>query len=409
MLVRVGDPSMILMSHSLDRYNFRSVKERDPGTRRERSNLYFVLGTANSNPDLVFGDIVDMTTPAQGPRVVPEDPDGTFAVILLHLESKVGSQLMLKGSVNTKQETEFEDPHRYIVKKYLQDIVIFGAPCSNLVCDEFTSLIPKRSIVESMNDMFIPIPYVDQSETAPFYSINRCSNSLLPMQQDEFSEGQQTIAAANLCPSVQTLQAFSLERTTLQSSAQKVIANTHAFFQAYSTSPRILEDDPLSLTCQATSLGKRAVKKVLENVRTGNIKTPGKTRTLPLTKQGQIDKFNGDIIKRIIQGYYKRNEAPFVRDVHRDFESRMTETVRDEDGSEREVPTFKCSEKTFRKILRRLGFKFGKINLRDAVLMKPEIVNWRGKFLNALRKNKNSTNPMPVIYLDGKKPEIEIV
>lgn len=52
---------------------------------------------------------------------------------------------------------------------------------------------------------------------------------------------------------------------------------------------------------------------------------------------------------------------------------------------ERVVP-FKFAEKTFRKILH-LGFRYGKIITRDVLLMRPQIVNRRGKYLSEKQRS----------------------
>ncbi|CAG7644646.1 unnamed protein product [Allacma fusca] len=60
---------------------------------------------------------------------------------------------------------------------------------------------------------------------------------------------------------------------------------------------------------------------------------------------------------------------------------------------------FTCGFKTFRKILKLEDYKFGKINHRDAVLLNPDKVAWRGRYLRRIRQNDQHQN-YTVIYLD---------
>lgn len=117
----------------------------------------------------------------------------------------------------------------------------------------------------------------------------------------------------------------------------------------------------------------------------------------------QIDSFKADQIKRIIQKYYADNKPPLACDIFKTF----MDQVRSEEelvlrNTGRAAVPFISHEKTFRKILHTLGFKYGRINTRDILLMRPQIVSWRGKYLSEMLKNRNSLEPMEVVWLDGK-------
>lgn len=63
-------------------------------------------------------------------------------------------------------------------------------------------------------------------------------------------------------------------------------------------------------------------------------------------------------------------------------------------------PPFPGSKQTLRRTLKEMGFKYGRLNEREYVMQRPDIVAHRAKFLKIMRKNRQSTNPLPVIYLD---------
>jgi len=65
-----------------------------------------------------------------------------------------------------------------------------------------------------------------------------------------------------------------------------------------------------------------------------------------------------------------------------------------------DLQPFKCGLHSFRKILKKIGFVFGKIGIRDAILQRPDIVQRRGEYLKAMRENEKSNNPLPVVYTD---------
>jgi hypothetical protein len=58
------------------------------------------------------------------------------------------------------------------------------------------------------------------------------------------------------------------------------------------------------------------------------------------------------------------------------------------------------SLETFRKLLHRIGFMYGRINKRLAIVQRPDVVNRRGEYLKRLRENENSPNPKPLLYSD---------
>jgi len=50
--------------------------------------------------------------------------------------------------------------------------------------------------------------------------------------------------------------------------------------------------------------------------------------------------------------------------------------------------------------LRKIGFRFGRINNRDVILQRSDIVAKRFEYLKAIRENRRSLNPKPIIYTD---------
>lgn len=159
----------------------------------------------------------------------------------------------------------------------------------------------------------------------------------------------------------------------------------------------------LQLTSAVTTASPGVISKVLSSARSGTIATPGKYRNRKSQIMCQIDSFKADQIKRIIQKSYADNKPPLASDIHKTF---MDQVKTEEEllrTTGKAVVPFTCHEKTFRKILHTLGFKYGRINTRDVLLMRPQIVTWRGKYLSEMRKNRNSPEPMEIVWLDGRE------
>lgn len=407
LIVRIGDPSQIILNLNLDHQNLRIMTEANPKTRRPKSNMFFVLGTTDIAPSIDIQNIREFVTPQDGIKGIPADEESTFAIILLHFPHQILHDAAISAFTLRNRETFYIarsvlDVQRSYIDKHVQDVILYGAPCTFDLCNEFIRLVPNaESFLEPVGRQFIPVPYVKANERQMSISMNRCTDNELPMQISSFAEGPSTPGKMNICPRDPKIGLFSFKGTMLQSSAQKVIVNVYNNFEEVYAGRRRIEGTPLEMTSDATSLATNVITRILTSWKSGTIETPGKKRKIHYPKQDQIDSFYSDMIKRIIQDFYEKNRTPYVADIRNTFleDVAVQEQKRREAGEQ--LTPFTCSEKTFRKILKRLGYKFDRLQTRDVLLMRPQIVMWRGKYLNILRKNRASPNPKKIIYLDG--------
>jgi transposase len=110
------------------------------------------------------------------------------------------------------------------------------------------------------------------------------------------------------------------------------------------------------------------------------IETPGKHRTLPSPKSG-LDSFSEDAIRRHVYAYYEKKELPTLMKLKKTLE---------------EDNIFNGSDFTLRKILKKLGFRWKKINNRQFLMERNDIVNWRCNFLRSIWKEDLNK----VVFLD---------
>lgn len=398
-VLRLGVIPSIYMALDLAEQQLRVVEEMVG--RRKKSNRYFVVGSSETNPDINFED-VEMIRNTDGTKHLPTETGSTFAVILLHNDrkSKINIFDCLKLERSSLERLVLEDQW-VVIRNNLQDMIIYGSACEYDVCEDYIKMIPNPPVLEPMNGMFIPVPYVQQSDKAPYMSLKWCTTNLLPLQLDSFEQDVMSPGANNNCPDKKV---FDLQGKALQSTAQKLVINAHSFFARYLLGPTVLTGNVVELTSDVLSLSRSTVYKVLENFRTNAMVTPGKRRENPFTKQRiALEPFNADMIKRIIKGFYSENKAPLAADIYQKFTAQIKENEDLERSIGKTVTPYTLSQKTFRKVLHKLGFKFGKIRDRDTLLQRPQIVQWRGKYLKAIRENRaKGPDGMKVIYLDGK-------
>ena len=93
---------------------------------------------------------------------------------------------------------------------------------------------------------------------------------------------------------------------------------------------------------------------------------------------------------------------PLLGQVFKDLKKEIGEEQEHQRAAGRRIKPFECSINTFRKLMHNIGFHYGKINNRDVILMRDDIVAKRWNYLEALRKNQASANPKPIIYTSNK-------
>lgn len=235
LVVEIGDPSTLELSHSLSGAVLSEVSERVQGVQRPRNVYYYVIGSNSMNPSMTFHDVQEKVR-YNGHPGLPSNPEKTYAVILLFFPNlkearEVRPHFQLFPSrENMFKPIEIGDQQRFYIKKYMQDIVIYGSPCSSLLCSEFTSLLPRAQRVSNINYVPIPSPLNDDP-AKPYVCISRCAENILPMQLESFDLVKATPRAKNDCDF--NIKPFSLQGLMLQSTAQKIILNVYNYFETY--------------------------------------------------------------------------------------------------------------------------------------------------------------------------------
>lgn len=412
LIIEIGETSQIHLSQDLDYEALHPVVEINVIGGRSKTEFYFVLGSKTMHPNKLF-DTVNQGMRYDGHKGVPSEVGKTYAVVLLNFPTIKEAELH-RPQLTLERHTEpmipgaVTDAQRYIIKDYLQDMLIYGSPCDLSVCNEFTSMLPRQNL-DPIDNMYLPVPLplqvaIASTEVHTYRSCNRCSATILPMQLDEFSEGAATPGKKNNCERMNAAVS-KFQGVRLQSTAQMIVRNVLNFFEKYVHDLTKLPKKPANeLTSDATLVSVRTIAKISQKVKGGlPLLTPSRKQTRVSPVMCQIDSFKAEMIRRIIRDAYSNNIAPLANDIYQQFMEKVAENerLRTSQG-ETDVKQFSCSVKTFRKILHSLGFRFGRINTRDAVLMRPDIVTWRGKYLTEMRRNRKSANPMKIIWLDGK-------
>ncbi|CAK1595274.1 unnamed protein product [Parnassius mnemosyne] len=98
----------------------------------------------------------------------------------------------------------------------------------------------------------------------------------------------------------------------------------------------------------------------------------------------RIDNFTEEHVRRTIYNFYLNNEIPTLREIYQSL-------MRSETG-------FEYSETTLWRLLKKLGFKYGKLDERRTVMESPRLLLLREKFINKIRLRRSAGKN--IIYLD---------
>jgi transposase len=399
-MMEAGETGYQISFSDLSDFDLQSVTETD----RRTINQYFTIGSEEIGSHM---KISDMQAPDYIKRGIPKALETTICIALLYIpdyHKKPGRDLIKKLKLKYIGQTipaKLDSERMNIIKRYVQDALVIGPPCEIADCEFFFDLLQKKTQIDGIHGRLIPQPDTEIQEGGkPYQSINRCTVSSFPMQQDSYVPGPPSPNKANSCPAKVKKAPFDLHGSRLQSSAQKLVVNSKYFFDESPPGPLNLEGSSVEKTAQVLGIHENTVRKVLSNWKSDDMCTPGVKR--PNRKEPVMDRFDGfrvEQAKRIIQESYKRQVAPLLDNIFQEF----LKQVREEEERERltgaDIVTFKCSLKTFSKFLKKIGFRYGKINDRDVILQRSDIVAKRFEYLTAIRANRRLESPNPIEFV----------
>ncbi|XP_035716534.1 uncharacterized protein LOC110841924 isoform X1 [Folsomia candida] len=410
-IILVGGMTIHQVMYASFQNKIFSIIQEKQTTQRKIKNFYFVLGSKQVAPDMLFSDSQITSDHLEG--ILPAE-SLTYCIILLHFGHNQGQFHQAVQSFSLIQNvppgsdtvgylpTPINDEKMNLINEFIQDVLIVGPPCPDSECGYFYSLLRAKEQVLGEGEMRIPLSDVPRRNdgTKPYLSLSRCSPTSFPMQQLAFEIEKATPKAKNDCKQPNTKLPFQLLGVSLQATAQKLIVNAKVFFDSNQVQCEILTGNSVTKTSQILGIGERTVYQTMENYKTNSIKTPGKKRIRPTPVMDQFDDFRTEHVKRIIHQFYANNQAPTMHNVYTKL---MEEVKEEEDGRIARGETltaFKCSKWTLRKLIKQLGFRFKTVDKRAVILMRSDIVQKRYEYLSVMIKNRQSENPKCVVYTD---------
>lgn len=131
-------------------------------------------------------------------------------------------------------------------------------------------------------------------------------------------------------------------------------------------------------TSELTNVPERTVYRI---ILAGSNHLPRKRKKISFQR---VDNFTQEHVRKTVYSFYLKNEVPTLRDIHQSL-------IKSEVG-------FEYSETTLWRLLRKLGFKYGKLDERRSVMESPRLLLLREKFISEIRLRRSAGKS--VIYLD---------
>jgi transposase len=134
-------------------------------------------------------------------------------------------------------------------------------------------------------------------------------------------------------------------------------------------------------TSTFTSVPERTVKRIVSSLSSGPRYLPRKRVKDSFKK---IDNFTEEVVKRTVYDFYRKNEVATLTEIHQAL-------LASEVG-------FPYSETTLWRLLRKLGFKYGKLNERRIIMETSRLKKLREEFITNIRLKRSAGKS--IVYLD---------
>ncbi|XP_060878988.1 uncharacterized protein LOC132951224 isoform X2 [Metopolophium dirhodum] len=119
---------------------------------------------------------------------------------------------------------------------------------------------------------------------------------------------------------------------------------------------------------------RKVIQTISEYKNTGECKSPNKTKIRP-TIIDKIDDFNKNAIRQKIHGFWLRNEIPTTK--------KIVQAINDDP----DLPNLPST--SLRRVLKELNFEFTKINRNSALTERADLVVWRQKYIEDIRRYRD--------------------
>jgi len=170
--------------------------------------------------------------------------------------------------------------------------------------------------------------------------------------------------------------------------------------------PEILQGGATNIAAKITGVSPLTMKNVRKEWTEKSCVTGGKPKVQPKRKLLTFDSFDKSTVKNILTKSYEEGRVMTFIELYNELMRVKAETRQEEirlKALHPEFPEvgepFTCCLKSFKRFVKLLGYTYAKIDTRAGIIQRPDIVEWRGRYLRHLRENAAKETPKKLIYL----------
>jgi hypothetical protein len=170
----------------------------------------------------------------------------------------------------------------------------------------------------------------------------------------------------------------SKRRSNVTVGEKKMVLSVKKYFSDFRDGEvNIIKSQVMKNTSLCCGISEKTVRKICNEVDNNSHAKPPAPRVSSGRPPIALDDFFHGALRRKVHSFYLRKEFPCVMDIHREMKHDH------EDFPE-------MSDSTLRRILKKIGFSFGKFNSKSVCFESPRITEQRQRFLKLTCKLRKS-------------------
>ena len=189
------------------------------------------------------------------------------------------------------------------------------------------------------------------------------------------------------------MEGTTARSSPLHSREKKLVYDVYKYFleEKANRGPIIDPSKAIERTAKATKLSTKTISRVCSQLHSASMTEAApeppvfsspkkKQRRAPVTS---IDDFDKQVVRRTVLRFYERKEIPTLQKINEELKENIS---------------FNGSIESLRRILKKIGFIYGKVNNRKFLMERSDVANTRTRFLRKIRHLRQSAKNM--VYLD---------
>lgn len=337
-------------------------------------------------------------------NAIPHEDNFPKLVILIKLLSaqrtlKTFKSLALYYRDKTKQilmPTPIDANTLNLIRSRMVDLFVYGKQCSEIdhrVLKKFSDKIPRdcSDVIVSYSDdgsYSTSMSYSKCYDDEAFSPLSFRTSSATPGTKNHCVDDDTTDEVQNVPSSSQARYQppYKLDKQRLKVQAQEIIVNCWTGLRNAKVHPEILSGHPLEVTSKLLGVSEITIRRIKKRKRENVVTTPGKIHKGRACRSVKVDLFDQERIRKIISNGFQSGSSltakeiydAFILEKHAEHDDLQARWELDKSVKVPET-RYTLGMKTFRKVLKLMGFRWRRIDQHARLMQRPDLAGWRAK------------------------------